>query len=135
MENFPIELISATNATMKGSSGAVSLEIELAPFELKIDDYSESVKTSIRLEGINTPLSFSELEGREFLFPINPEDGYIDGSVYFFAAHSPVDVTKIIFGKAEAGKLEAIIESEWVLEFENTGYKNFKHTLEVTLEL
>ncbi len=135
MEGFPIELISATNAIMKGSSGTVSLEIELAPFELKIDDYSESVKTSIRLEGINIPLELTELEGREFLFPINPEDGYIDGSVYFFAAHSPVDVSKITFGKAEAGTLEAVIESEWILEFENTGYKNFKHTLEVTLEL
>jgi len=135
MEDFPTELISATNAIMKGSSGTVSLEIELAPLELKIDDYSESVKTSIRLEGINIPLELSELEGREFLFPINPEDGYIDGSVYFFAAHSPVDVSKIIFGKAEAGTLGAVIESEWILEFEKTGYKNFKHTLEVTFEL
>ncbi|SGZ09866.1 hypothetical protein [Moritella viscosa] len=135
MEDFPIQVISATKATMKGSSGNVSLEIELVPFELKIDDYSESVKTSIRLEGIKIPIASSELEGREFLFPTNPEEGYIDGSVYFFAAHSPVDVTKITFGKAESGKLLATIESEWVLEFERTGYKNFSHTFEVTVEL
>ncbi|MCJ8351502.1 hypothetical protein [Moritella sp.] len=135
MEDFPIELISATKAKMKGPSGDVSLEIELAPFELKIDDDYESVKTSIRLDGIKIPSAYSELEGREFLFPTNPENGYIDGSVYFFAAHSPVDVTKISFGKTESGKLSAIIQSEWILEFERTGYKNFSHIFEVTVEL
>ena len=135
MEDFPVELISVAKTKIKGISGDVSLEIELASFELKIDDYSESVKTSIRLDGIQIPSIFSRLEDREFLFPRNPEDGYIDGSVYFFAAHNPVDVTKISFGKIESGKLLAIIESEWILEFERTGYKNLSHTFEVNVEL
>lgn len=70
-----------------------------------------------------------------FTFPVNPEDGYIDGSVYFFAAHSPVDITEIKFGESTNGKLPMTLESSWVLEFELTGFKNFHTTIKTYLKL
>ncbi|TOG55084.1 hypothetical protein CGI98_24375, partial [Vibrio parahaemolyticus] len=77
-------------------------------------------ETVISLDGINLPIEPNELTGRTFTFPINPDDGYIDGSVYFFSAHSPVDITEIKFGESTNGKLPMILESSWVLEFELT---------------
>ena len=85
MEDFPIEKITVKKATLNGSSGDASIEIELEPFELDLDDYYESVNTSIRLDGINISVDPRELEGKEYRFPVNPDPGYIDGSIYFLA--------------------------------------------------
>ncbi len=94
VENFPIEKLKFTSATISGVDGDVSLEIGIEPFELSLDGYSEKIETVISLDGINLPIEPNELTGRTFTFPINPDDGYIDGSVYFFSAHSPVDITE-----------------------------------------
>ncbi|MDV2963131.1 hypothetical protein RU080_15445 [Shewanella algae] len=135
MENFPIEKLKYTSATISGVDGDVSLEIGIEPFELSLDGYSEKIETVISIDGINFPTKLSELAGRTFTFPVNPEDGYIDGSVYFFAAHSPVDITEITFGESTNGKLPMTLESSWVLEFELTGFKNFNTTIKTYLKL
>ncbi|WP_345870356.1 hypothetical protein [Shewanella algae] len=135
MEEFPIEKLKYTSATISGIYGDVSLEIGIEPFELSLDGYSEKIETVISIDGINLPTKLSELAGRTFTFPVNPEDGYIDGSVYFFAAHSPVDITEIKFGESKNGKLPMTLESSWVLEFELTGFKNFNTTIKTYLKL
>ncbi|MGB2518205.1 hypothetical protein [Shewanella algae] len=135
MENFPIEKLKYTSATISGADGDVSLEIGIEPFELSLDGYSEKIETVISIDGINFPTKLSELAGRTFTFPVNPEDGYIDGSVYFFADHSPVDITEIKFGESTNGKLPMTLESSWVLEFELTGFKNFHTTIKTYLNL
>ncbi|MBO2557888.1 hypothetical protein [Shewanella algae] len=135
MEEFPIEKLKYTSATISGIDGDVSLEIGIEPFELSLDGYSEKIETVISIDGINLPTKLSELAGRTFTFPVNPEDGYIDGSVYFFAAHSPVDITEIKFGESTNGKLPMTLESSWVLEFELTGFKNFNTTIKTYLKL
>ncbi|UZD57560.1 hypothetical protein OLL83_003349 [Shewanella algae] len=135
MENFPIEKLKYTSATISGVDGDVSLEIGIEPFELSLDGYSERIETVISIDGINLPTKLSELAGRTFTFPVKPEDGYIDGSVYFFAAHSPVDITEIKFGESTNGKLPMTLESSWVLEFELTGFKNFNTTIKTYLKL
>ncbi|TOB14884.1 hypothetical protein CGK11_24915, partial [Vibrio parahaemolyticus] len=94
-----MEKLKFTSAKISGVDGDVSLEIGIEPFELSLDDYSEKIETVISLNGINLPTELNELAGRTFTFPVNPDDGYIDGSVYFFAAHSPVDITEIKFGE------------------------------------
>ncbi|MEU0497155.1 hypothetical protein [Mycobacterium sp. NPDC006124] len=65
----------------------------------------EIVHTRLRLDFISLPAAhLAELGGRSFAFPVNPEDGYIDGSIYLGQAHNPVDVTEIDFGSIlEAG--------------------------------
>lgn len=135
MENFPIEKLKYTSATISGVDGDVSLEIGIEPFELSLDGYSEKIETVISIDGINLPTKLSELAGRTFTFPVNPEDGYIDGSVYFFSAHNPVDITEVKFGESTNGKLPMTLESSWVLEFELTGFKNFNTTIKTYLKL
>ena len=135
MGTFPFNKIIFGSAKLDGKDQNVSLEISIKPFELSLDDYNECVDTSIRLDGIKVPREPRSLEGREFNFPVNPEDGYIDGSIYFFAAHNPVDVTKLKFGNIVNGRLEVELETSWVLEYENTGFSNFNTTFRVEIEL
>ncbi|GAA0582806.1 hypothetical protein [Actinomadura livida] len=85
-------------------AGTWHITIPLEPFSAD-DEYEpatfrpgdggpELVKTEISLDHIH--LSATELTGlsqRTFTFPVNPEDGYIDGSIYLVASHCPVDVT------------------------------------------
>ena len=88
MEKFPTAKVTPTKAKLSGQPGDVSIEIFLEPFELVFEDYSENVDTSIRLDSVNIPTEPKILEGKTFHFPVNPTPGYIDGSVYFFAAHN-----------------------------------------------
>ncbi|MBW8309394.1 MAG: hypothetical protein K0M45_07165 [Candidatus Paracaedibacteraceae bacterium] len=77
------------------SQGRYSIELSLEPFRWG----DEEVNTSIKLDFINLKgLPFKELSNKAFPFPINPEDGYIDGSVYLESTHNPIDVTLISFG-------------------------------------
>ncbi|WP_394252704.1 hypothetical protein [Vibrio profundi] len=135
MQTFPIEKLKFSCATISGVDGDVSIEIGIEPFELSLDGYSEKIETVICLGGIHLPKEFNELTGRTFTFPINPDDGYIDGSVYFFGAHTPVDIIEIKFGQSINGKLPMTLESSWVLEFKLTGFKNFNTTIYTYLKL
>ena len=68
--------------------------IPVEPFEYD----GETVNTSFALDSIELPvLDWRNLSGREFRFPINPEPGYIDGSIYLGHVHNPADVTMIRF--------------------------------------
>ncbi|MCC5824877.1 hypothetical protein [Alkalimonas sp.] len=135
MEEFPIQKIVFTKAKIQGKDGNVSIEVDVAPFELNLDGYAENVDTCIRLDCVRIPRNPVELEGKEFIFPINPVPGYIDGSIYFFAAHNPVDVTKIVFGNIQSKKLPITLETNWVLEYERTGFKNLSKTVVTSIEL
>lgn len=56
-------------------------------------------------------------------------------TIYFFASHNPVDVTKIEFGQIQEKQLPIKLYTEWVLEFENTGFKNLNTVVETTILL
>ena len=135
MAIFPMQDLKFNFAELKGSDRDVSIEINIEPFELSLDEYSETIETSIRLDSIGIAINPKELERKEFKFPVNPEDGYIDGSIYFFASHNPVDVTKIIFGKISNNLLPISLETNWLLEFESTGFKNISKTVVTNVEL
>ena len=135
MKTFPKDKILPIEGNLSNIDDYISLEIILKPFELSIDDYSEDVETSIRLDGINIPSNPNLLEEKEFNFPINPNEGYIDGSIYFFAAHNPVDVTKMTFGKIKDNKLPVTMYTNWVLEFEGTGFENFTCEIQTNIKL
>ncbi len=135
MEPFPKQKIRPQSGKLSGEDGNVSLEIFLSPFELELEDHSERVETSIRLDGIDIPASTAALEGKAFTFPVNPEAGYIDGSVYFFAAHHPVDVTRIAFGTITGSRLPVTLSTTWVLEFENSGFRHFQTDIETEIAL
>ena len=64
---------------------------------------------------------FEVLAGRTFTFPVNPEDGYIDGSIYIDHVHHPVDITAIRFGPLVGSVIEVELEGDLNLEFEGLG--------------
>jgi len=57
------------------------------------------------------------MAGRVFAFPVNPHDGYIDGSVYFAGVHNPVDCDQITFlsevGSRVSLKLHCVFDFEY----------------------
>ncbi|WP_141584010.1 hypothetical protein [Actinomadura sp. WMMA1423] len=105
-------------------AGTWSIEIPLEPFSAD-DEYEPAtfrpgtggpdlVTTAISLDHIVLPASgLAALERRAFAFPANPEEGYIDGSVYLVAAHCPVDVTRIEFGPATADHITATLRARF----------------------
>ncbi len=91
------------------------IEIPLQPFEFD----GELQKTAVRLDFIRFPVSdWRQLQNREFRFPVNPQPGYIDGSVYLGDAHNPTDVTRIRFGPLAGRSLQAELDVRFNFEYE-----------------
>lgn len=98
-----------------------------------LDD--EIIETSIRLDGIQLPESLSLCIGKTIKFPINPVEGYIDGSIYLKNCHNPVDVTEINFLKLENQKLTLVMKMNFDFEYESIGFNNELLTKEFHLEI
>ncbi|MEV4000623.1 hypothetical protein [Actinomadura sp. NPDC049753] len=123
-------------------AGTWSIDIPLEPFSAD-DEYApetfrpgqagpELVKTEFRLDCISLPAAdLSELSGRMFTFPVNPEERYIDGSIYMVATHNPVDITRIEFGPATHDEISATLHAELILE--TAEMNNRTAVLETTL--
>ncbi len=118
---FPPDLLHPRPAIIRGTPGEYSIEIPLAPFRLPLvsaEPEDLEIETSIHLDFINLPsMKWSDLQGKRFEFPVNPEDGYIDSSIYIQHAHHPVDVTSIAFADTHE-KLTARITMRILFEFE-----------------
>ena len=83
------------------------IDLPVQPFEFN----GEPQETSIRLEFIEIPVGdWREIFGQSFRFPINPEPGYIDGSVYIGNAHNPVDVRQIRFAQAAGNRVPIVAD-------------------------
>jgi hypothetical protein len=68
-------------------------------------------QTAIRLDRIDLPeTDLSELAYRSVRFPISPQEGYIDGSIYVRYMHNPVDVAEITFGEFYGDSLDGSAE-------------------------
>ena len=127
---FPIELIQLTNAVLHAkifkndflkipATLFYTIEITLAEIELE----NKKINTSLYLDFIIFNIyKLQDLENRIFEFPINPSSGFIEGSVYLFDAHNPVDVRKIEFSTIKNGTIEATIYFDIDFEYEKTGY-------------
>lgn len=98
MNNFPVHLLKPAFARywpFHGPTQRAAIHVPLHPFMLE----SEVVETCIRLDCIALDLSnLQTLENRSHHFPVTPEDGYIDGSLYLQGRHVPVDATLLSFG-------------------------------------
>ncbi len=76
-----------------------------------------------------------DLENKVFEFPINPAEGYIDGSIYLFDVHNPFDVKEIKFKEWKNGSVDATLHYDIDFEYENTGYEKMTdQKLNVSLE-
>jgi hypothetical protein len=92
------------------------IEIPLEPFEFD----GETQETAVELCFIEFAVpDWRQLEGREYAFPVNPEPGYIDGSLYLGGAYNPADTTRIRFGQLDGDSIHA--EFDIVFDFEYEG--------------
>ena len=92
------------------------------------------MSTQIRLDFIEVPAEdLSGLANRAFQFPINPADGYIDGSIYLCGSHNPVDVTAIEFGPAGVHSISATFVATFDFQFELRDVRNFDLTFAADL--
>lgn len=109
-----------------------NIEIELKKFVLEND----TVETMIQLGFIKLPVrSVKDLEHKVFNFPINPDKGYIDGSLYMFNVYNPFDVTSLKFHEISDNSIKVTLNYNIDFEFENTDYTKTKNqTLTTTLD-
>lgn len=84
----------------------------------------EIVSTSVQLYAIELPETLPSYIGKTVSFQINPNDGFIDGSVYLQNAHNPVDVSEIKFLKIEKNIIELELTMKFDFEYEGIGLKN-----------
>ncbi len=128
---FPVELIEVTGGRFEGEPNNYTLTLTLAPFEVE----GELHETEIVLDGIEIPDgSIDAVANKSFDFPVNPQDGYIDGSVYLFHVHNPVDVTRIIFGSPHDNRIPVELDLRFLFDFEGTGYTNAAGRLRAEVE-
>ena len=97
----------------------------------------ETITPSAFLDSIKLNINqLTNLEGAIFEFPINPEQGCIDGSIYLFDVHNPFDVKRIKFATFENNTIKATLHYNVDFEYENTGYQNITDAeLTVNLQL
>ncbi|MCC7420117.1 MAG: hypothetical protein IT428_07555 [Planctomycetaceae bacterium] len=105
--------------------------IPLEPFQFE----GELQETSVRLDFIDFKVSdWHELEQKPFRFPVNPETGYIDGSVFICGVHAPADATHIRFGKLNGSILPMVIELQFDFTYEGPS-KLGKPSMKWTVDL
>jgi hypothetical protein len=100
------------------------------------EEGAEEIATSIVASfGEFRARTLQELSGRWLRFPINPAEGYIDGSIYLANVHNPVDVTALRFGPVSNGSVHVDVEAEFLFEFERSPWANCQVKFETTLLL
>ncbi|WP_420993980.1 hypothetical protein ACKI2N_001270 [Cupriavidus sp. 30B13] len=110
MPVFPVALLQPLVAHLSPSAihaHGADLLVELAPFPLG----GEQVRTALRLDGLSLPgHGLAQLARRRLRFPLNPEPGYVDGSLYLGGRHHAVDVGELRFGELDPHGLALEIE-------------------------
>ncbi len=142
MKKFNTELLKPKSAQIsrlnledsEGSKKAFKMQIVLNSFMFE----NKKTETSISLDFIPLNIqNIDELENKTLEFPLNPESGYIGGSIYLFNVHNPFDIKKIEFGKIINSTIETSIYYDIVFEYEKTGYENIidkKMTFPLSIE-
>lgn len=121
-DSFSISQLNFELGCIESRENEFYISIPISKFVLD----NEIIKTAITLDRIVLSQNIQQLIGTIIHFNINPEEGYIDGSVYLRSAHNPVDVSEINFISIENKILTIEIVMEFVFEFENIGFANEK---------
>jgi hypothetical protein len=144
---FPANLLHPEGGRIAFNSAGRSWAIEVRLRAFSSDDQYATewrlgeagphvIRTALQLDSITLPVdSVTQLPGTEYHFPVNPGQGYIDGSVYLAAKHHPIDVVRLSFGALNDGKIEASIVGVIVFEHELWGVPNLPISLDATLRV
>jgi hypothetical protein len=148
---FPSQLIKATPGEIvffsrdvpAPSGGTWSILVPIEPFSAD-DEFAMDwragtegpyiVSTQVRLDFIEMPAEdLAGLANRTFQFPVDPVEGYIDGSIYLCGSHNPVDVTAIEFGPARVSSIRATLVATFDFGFELRDVLSFDLTFSADL--
>jgi hypothetical protein len=116
-----IEYVGGINAY------SIILPIQKFVFDNKI------VETELRIDRILLPNALESYIGQKITFPINPNEGYIDASIYLREAHNPIDITEIGFISFAGNSIILKLTMNFIFEHEGLGFKNEKFTKEVKM--
>jgi hypothetical protein len=117
---FPDALLKPLAGKASFNEFGASFEIPLASFDLPDQG---TIKTVILLDTIELPsIRIKELAGKKLKFPLNPDDGYIDASVYMGYHHHPIDVSEIEFGDCIGKSINAKFKTKIVFTFEGLAF-------------
>jgi hypothetical protein len=130
LPDFPSELLLPTGAKIGLGDGTTTIAIELAPFSIDEEHVDQSIDFDLGLEAFSLP----DLVGQTFTFPSNPEEGYVEGSIYIWSVHNPIDLHSITFGAASEDAIKAKADMTFVFEFEGCA-KNLTKSMDLKLTL
>jgi hypothetical protein len=129
--DFPAELLIPVDGSISGKDGIFTVNINLKPFEFD----GEQANQTLIIEDVPLPAaSVEELSNKEFTFPTNPEDGYVETSIYIWSVHNPIDVLRMKFTNAASGTIGCLLDMKFVFEFEGA-CRNLEKTLVVPLKI
>lgn len=95
-----------------------------------------TIDTELRLDFVELPgPGLRDLCQQAFDFPINPEAGYIDASMYLSGGHCPIDVTRIEFGTVSDDSIAATLHTYFDFEAEAVEIANCSAILTAHLRL
>ncbi|MEV0331449.1 hypothetical protein [Nocardia sp. NPDC050717] len=96
----------------------------------------ETIDTELRLDFIELPgPPLNNLGRRVFDFPVNPQAGYIDASIYLGGGHCPIDVTRIEFAAVSDNRITATLHTYFDFEAEAVEIANRSAVLTADLKL
>lgn len=130
-DSFTVKKLKFAEGEILKNKNEYVISIPISPFVLD----KQTIKTSIELEGIKIDNELENLIGETITFPVNPEPGYIDASMYIRNSHVPVDVTKIKIKKIIKSKAHVDIVADFLFEHEAVGFKNEKLKIGAILTL
>jgi hypothetical protein len=131
LKTFPKENLIPSQALVLRDRDGYDIRINLQSFTL--DD--ELIETAFCLDGVQLPEDKQVWENQTFTFPLNPHDGYIDGSIYLLCVHNPADVTSIRFSEIRDDLVSAEFSIYIDFEFEGTGFQNTNIVISVPLKI
>jgi hypothetical protein len=130
---FPIDELDVAGAGTIGGFLFANRKIRLPPtlfHEIHIPLRAANIgrekvlRTELALEFIALPdapfRGYRSLVGEVVEYPLNPEDGYIDASVYLLDDHHPVDVSHLAFTGFARGALAVTVVARIAFE---TGFR------------
>jgi len=139
MSEFPVARLKPSFAKLfMGNLNQPALEIHFEPFSVQ-DQFegeilSDAFDRPLMANFIALPsVDVAELSGWCFEFPLNPDDGYIDASVYFRERHNPVDISRLEFAKDADGQITLTVASRWLMTLEGSASNDFDYMFTVPM--
>jgi hypothetical protein len=130
-KNFDVNRFEFLDGNIEFDNNEYSIIIPIVKFILD----EQVTETSIRLENIALTGDIKNLINKSINFPLNPKEGYIDGSIYLRNCHNPVDVSQIEFLKISDDYIATKITADFIFDYENIGFPNQKRTIETKLKI